>query len=99
MKVDRIVGMKNSSLREVLSRRNAVYEKRYTLRVSVAPNDSPEAISEKVMTVLSTQGTCFVSTRSSAKETSFARVLVMVFVLFVCLFVCNFICFAKGSCC
>ncbi len=76
MKVDRIVGMKNSTLKQVLDARSAMYEKRYTLRVTVAAGETPEQISDKVEAVLATRGSCFESTRSAAKEMSFTNVLV-----------------------
>ncbi len=77
MKVDRIVGMgKKTTLSQVLEWRNGVYEKRYTLRVTVAPQESVENIASKVERVLQERGTQFVSTRSSVTEKSFAQVLV-----------------------
>lgn len=65
MKVDRIVGMATSTLAQVLARRYQVYDNSYDVRVPVLDGETPEAVADKLVAMLSSRGTHFESTRMS----------------------------------
>lgn len=62
MKVDRIVGMKNKSLEEILEYRKGFYEQFYDVRVAFDHYETPEEMAERVIQALSKTEN-FVSTR------------------------------------
>lgn len=69
MKVDRIVGMKNKTIEEVLTYRKDFYEQCYDIRITCGEYDTPSSICKHIIEALQ-KDEHFVSTRGWYKETN-----------------------------
>ena len=68
MQVNRIVGQRTKTLKDILAWREHVYERSYDIRVIVGRHEAPADIAKKILRQLEQQSTMYESTRSKDKQ-------------------------------
>ena len=68
MRVDRIVGQRTKTLKDILAWREHVYERSYDIRIIVGPHEAPVDIAKKILRQLEQQSAMYESTRSEGQR-------------------------------